>query len=453
MSDPDDPPFKRDEFLDKPGIVGARWWHEGLVHADPMGRRIALQFVLAGAGIATLGLVFSKVSSCASSSDFATIHRKALDAQQEYGWNLGAPGESLTFDGVSTAPYDPAAQSKLPTDLAPAQVALRPYFIPTLLQSPVATPRTALPGDVTYRLDTVVRPIFTPTMDAAYRCGKALASLFDPSIKDVAVVVDLPGPESVAFTAGASSAFDPVFAIDNWPHPRAVVPAHLTLAAAAYYQPLFAKVASTRPVPAPAMFVLDRSRLSPYTDETSQFDNRHVARLPTAAALRSLGIHRLLYVVPLETDVPELDDLNEDFTHDYASGISVKIVGTNAFWPEAPAVDAGANASPGWSIPDMHNSQYYYGGTAATHAAFWVDYPWLSPAAVGSSPPNISPLGRSYVPNRRATQFSAGSSPASSGAASFGTVPIIVSAATGAVLGALLSRSGSWNRSSGGWGG
>jgi hypothetical protein len=32
-------------------------------------------------------------------------------------------------------------------------------------------------------------------------------------------------------------------------------------------------------------------------------------------------------------------------------------------------------------------------------------------------------------------------------------VPVIVAAETGAILGAKLSRSGSWTRSSGGWGG
>src|SRR5271170_5569626 len=72
------------------------------------------------------------------------------------------------------------------------------------------------------------------------------------------VVVDLPGPEAVAFAAGAASAFDPVFALDNWPHPRGVVPAHQTLAAAAYCQPLFARRASGSAAPRWPLLVLDR---------------------------------------------------------------------------------------------------------------------------------------------------------------------------------------------------
>ena len=61
-------------------------------------------------------------------------------------------------------------------------------------------------------------------MEVAYRRGKALASLFKGNAAAAMVVVDLAGPEAVAFAAGAASAFDPVFAFDNWPHPRGVVP-------------------------------------------------------------------------------------------------------------------------------------------------------------------------------------------------------------------------------------
>src|SRR5689334_23419108 len=55
--------------------------------------------------------------------------------------------------------------------------------------------------------------------------------------------------------------------LDNWPHPKGVVPAHQTLAAAAYFQPLFAKRAG---VGSPPMLVLDRRRLAAYTDDRSE---------------------------------------------------------------------------------------------------------------------------------------------------------------------------------------
>jgi hypothetical protein len=55
--------------------------------------------------------------------------------------------------------------------------------------------------------------------------------------------------------------------------------------------------------------------------------------------------------------------------------------------------------------------------------------------------------GAAYVPTPRPTPFSGGVP------AGFGMVPVVVSIATGAILGAKLFRNGSWNRSSGGWGG
>ena len=110
-------------------------------------------------------------------------------------------------------------------------------------------------------------------MEAAYARGKSLASLFasvsetgqTPAGTKTALIVDLPGPEAVAFAAGAISIFDPVFLFDNWPHPRGVVHAQDTLSAAAYYQPLFADARSTSRTNARLpMFVLDRGRIATY---------------------------------------------------------------------------------------------------------------------------------------------------------------------------------------------
>ena len=83
-----------------------------------------------------------------------------------------------------------------------------------------------------------------------------------------------------------------------------MVRAQETLSAAAYYQPLFAE--ARRKVGAdevrPAMFVLDRRRLTAYTDDATQFDNRYVAKLPLSAAeMRALGADHVLYVRPPHT--------------------------------------------------------------------------------------------------------------------------------------------------------
>jgi hypothetical protein len=300
-------------------------------------------------------------------------------------------------------------------------------------------------------------------MDFAYRRGKALAALIDEGARGIAVVVDLPGPESVAFAAGAANSLDPVFAIDNWPHPLGVVPAHETLAAAAYYQPLFAKASTTRSSTATPLFVLDRARLSPYADDRQHFDNRHLARLPSAAKLGELGVERVLYVAPSYTDVPELDDLNDDFVYDARMGVVVKIVGANAFGPDAPGVHPPwLPLGTDWNEPPPANADNappcFYGWSRATSDSFWLDYPWLpSAAAQGPASPasNVPPAGRDYVPRARVTPFSSGSA---TGAATrtmptnFGMIPM-VAAASGAIIGAEFGRSGSWSRSSGGWGG
>src|SRR5207248_1309850 len=87
--------------------------------------------------------------------------------------------------------------------------------------------------------------------------------------------LDVQGPTSVAVAAGMAPGFDPVFVLDNWPHPLGVVPSHLTLGAVLYYRPLFMRLRGSRTGRAPPVFVLDRNRLARYTDEETQFDNRY----------------------------------------------------------------------------------------------------------------------------------------------------------------------------------
>jgi hypothetical protein len=445
MSDPPIAPFQRDVVVDKPGIVGARWWQRSLAEAkDTTGRRNALRtMLLVGGGVSAAGLMLAAVGAVAE-SDTQTAARNALEMQKQFGWSFGAVTESVTFDGESTLPFDRAALATLADDLRPSRAELLPYYVPTLFQSPTALP-VAVPAEETgtvVPLKDALRPIYSSSMDAAYRRGKALASLFSGVPAGVCVVVDLPGPEAVAFAAGAASVFDPVFGFDNWPHPRGVVPAHLTLAAAAFFQPLFAKHTSGRG--APPMFVLDRRRLNAYSDESTQFDNRHVAKLPGAAALRAMGVKRVLCVVPSETDALELDDLNDDFVSDKAAGLDVKLVAANAFSP-SPS-DPG---KPGEGPP------YYYGGSADTHPWFWRDYPWGGTTPPSARDPGLVAPGKSYVPAPRTSAYSSGlpgGSTQKPKPANFGTVPVIIAAAGGAILGAKLSRSGSWNRSSGGSG-
>ena len=151
-----------------------------------------------------------------------------------------------------------------------------------------------------------------------------------------------PAQKSVALAAALAPCFDPVFVLDNWPHPDGVVPAHLTLGAALYFLPSFERARSTRSPTAPPLFVLDRQRLAPYTDDAGLFDNRYFAGLPSREALQSAGIRQLLYVTPDEVSM-DADDLNGDLVALDEGGIDVKMLALSDFsqtplpgWPTAP---------------------------------------------------------------------------------------------------------------------
>jgi hypothetical protein len=470
----DSEPFQRDEHVDKPGIIGARWWQEGLAQVDPVARRSALKtMVAAGIGLSIVGMGVALAAHSSSSSgkadgdldDFRTDNHPALDMQREYGWNFGAATESLVFNGQSRSTFDKSALVNLQTDLAPMQSSLAPFFVSSLLQAPTALRKTTPAGDpdtFTPLKDALV-PIFTPAMDVAYRRGRALAELFDakrhPNLSSIAVIVDLLGPESVALAAGAAStglgAFDPVVLFDNWPHPRGVVPSHLTLAACAYYQPLFAKMRSSIAKGATPLFLLDRARLTSYSDDSKQFDNRYVARLPSVSQLTKLGISRILYVTPTDSDL-ELEDLNDEFVYAVKQGEQVRAVAATSFASGTPITTTLANPDAGVS---QDGPQYFYGGDHTMQEWFWKDYPWSTPYVPKGAPPLVEPSfyrsGRNYVPQPRVSAFSTG---ALSGSLTpprpptFGMVPVVVAAATGVILGAKMSRSGSWTRSSS-WGG
>jgi len=440
------PVFTRKESIDKPGIIGARWWQESIATEVP--RRNALKGLLALGGVlgamALIGTCASRAFSSGGSSSGGTslfggppdvefAPKASLDMQKEFGWNFGATGEALVFDGTSTTPFDKSSLDSIDKDLAPGNPAYAPYFVPTLFQSPNAMPKSKPTGDpeaaAFQPLKDVLVPVLTPAMTTAFNQGKALAALLavDPHAKDVAVIVDMPGASAIAFAAGMAGVRDPVFLIDNWPHPRGVVAAHLTLAAAIYYQPLFAKA---RPQSAKArpMFVLDRNRLATYIDDATQFDNRHTAKMPTANKLIELGVKHLLYVGPNAVDRFELDDLVDDFLAYAASRFSFHVCPAMAFEQE-----------PGIAEP------FWYGGSKTANANFWSH--WDSAATLRT--PNEVQV---YTPKARTTPYSSGTptpsttSPTRPRPSSFGMVPVAVAVGTGVILGARASRSGSWNR-------
>jgi len=455
-------PFTRKAYVDGDDLVGARWWQETLrLSADPIGRRRALQaLALLGGSAAVLGLV----AAFSGSDDHVDISMDALELQKREGWNVGQPGAALRFPSSAGVDADGSrgwadALPSLARDLAPANPALAPYYVPTLFQSVEAAPGTTLRAALV--------PVATDERD--FLRGRSVLSLFS-AVKtpaDTAIILDLEGPSSVAVAAGLASAFEPVFVFDNWPHPLGVVRSHLTLGSAVYQRPVFLRARGDRAPGAPPVFVLDRNRLARYVDEDGQFDNRYVARLPPAENLRSLGIRHLLYVTPSQAELRELDDLNDDFVAYGRASIDVKVLPLTDLGA-APAAQGAAAAGP--------STAYYYGGHPQTHLLFWPIYGWhtaivsapsssvpgspvarLPQTAPLSSLPNVS-RGAAYQPALRPTLFSSRTLGTGSGVgkqkpSGFGRVAVRASKSTGAITGIRTGRSGSFSRAGGSSGG
>ena len=325
----------------------------------------------------------------------------ALELQYKEGWSVGAPGQALTIPDLS--PTDSEGNSNWSTglnllgqDLSPSDPALAPFNVRTLFDV-LNNPRGA-------GLGPLLRPMHSLAMDVGNHAAQALAALFsdDADRKGTALILDMPGPLSVAAAAGVANVFAPVFLFDNWPHPLGVVPSHQTLAASIYHRPDFVAANTHRAASAPPAFVLDNQRLSPYRDESDRFDNRYLARLPGTDKLEALGIQRVLYVTA-SPESHELDDLNDDFVALKKKDIDVKMIALSDFAP-APAELLQANKLP------PTDRAYYYGGHPHGSLFFWSSYHWYSPSysgrSFGGSLPRSVSTGQSFAPSPRPTIFS-----------------------------------------------
>jgi hypothetical protein len=455
-----DPLFKRKRQLNEPRIVGAQWWQEQLQKpVSATSRRTLLTWALGGAGVLLVG---GPILSALTKSRPELHTKDALAAQQAHGWSLGSEGEVVEFASATGGPFPAERLASLAKDLAPVQPRLTPYYVPTLFQSTTGAP--PLPtGSQERSLSDILRPIQSPEMAAARGRGEALATLFTGAPPGKAVIIDLPGPEAVAFATGLASELEPVFLFDNWPHPHGVVPSHLTLAAAASLAGPLRDWSKERKSGAPPAFVLDRARLTPYVDDAGQFDNRYLARLPTAAALKSMGIGEILYVAPT-AETKESDDLVDDFVAFSEAGLLVKTVAASDFRPDPtpepepkpvghfrgtgpvssgdPLPDAGPQAQQ-VVTNTVHTTHYYYGGSRLYHYGFWSLYSWGTPSYAYREPINVS-QGHTYRPSNRATMFSTGVIGQRSRPSSFGKVATVVE--SGRVVGAHFGRSGSFGR-------
>jgi hypothetical protein len=392
--------FHRQAFIKRDDLLGARWWFDGFESSTGRSptRRSALKLLIGMGGLVGAGLLIR--AGCNAFSDPA-ITMDALDLQRKEGWQVGARGLTLLFPDSVAADSAGAIDflmslATLEQDLMPKDPRLDPYYVPTLFEA-LNNPRGA-------GLAAIVRPVHNAAMDAANRAAHALATLFNKEEdgKQTALILDLPGPQSVAAAAGVASVFTPVFVYDNWPHPLGVVPSHLTIAAALYHRPDLLSARAERKAPTSPAFVLDSTRLSPYTDESDRFDNRYLARLPFADGFADLGIKRVLYVTATEQP-HEQDDLNDDFVALKDKGIDVKMVALSDFGPASEAALRESHLS-------VTDRSYYYGGHPHGAFFFWSSYHWYSPSGRGRSFTGTLPRpvsgGRSFAPAPRPTLFS-----------------------------------------------
>ena len=351
-----------------------------------------------------------------SGDDTTDLDGDSLELQRTHGWNIGSEDKKLVLTGAQTSDSRKSDtwkrylnQSEMLNAYQPKSQKWTPYFVPTLIQ---ALQFDSLRGQLT--------PIFTPDMQEAYQRGQAIAKDFLVNAEnpaETAIILDLPGRDSIALGAGLAEAGHLITTFDNFPHPLGVTPSHETLAAMLYYAgEIEAKQAAAK-ADAPPVFLLDSKRLETYTSADTQFDNRYLAKIPSAQKLQELGVKSVLYVTPDRTRSQEMDDLNEDFVEYQSKGINVAMLPLS----DLTAVDEWAEGKrPDGTTGTVPERRYYYGGSPGFLPFFFLSYPFYRPypayvsrypeygrfaggrAPAGISPPVSPPR---YVPAARPTMF------------------------------------------------
>lgn len=382
------------------------WWEESL-NRRQAGVRLAGLGVGAVALVSAAGLIGCGGSDEEFSEEDMANAKDALEVQKSEGWNVGADKKMMTVRNASPTDSkgsldgwqsykDPA---KLRAAWEPTNGALKPYISAELINS-LNQPT----------LKSSIQPVHSSSMDEAYSRGLGMKELLKGS-KDVAstaIIVDLPGPEAVAYAAALSDYADVVTTFDNWPHPNGVVPSQETLGALLYYAQEVEENKAKREKKAPMLLVADSNRLTPYQDAGDSFDNRYLATLPTAANLKSLGVKNVLYAVPDNKRTMELDDLNEDFVAYRNDSINITMMPLTDFSP--PSAEAIAEHGQVKEGSTTTHRTYYYGGHPYFSPFFFAYYPMMfSPMRSYnySSMRSPSTLTRpNYTPTTRPTMFS-----------------------------------------------
>jgi hypothetical protein len=433
-------------------------WFTNHISRRSVGKGLAWGAVLAMAGVTVYQL--------AGDSD-SEVSADSLDLQKKEGWNVGSTDKPLTFESTSLTDsrgntilggYN---QDYLMPVYQPRDSRWQPFFVPTLIQS---LSQESLKGQT--------RLVFTPQMRETYARAEALRNLISqtPNPEQTLIISELPGPESVALGAAMADTAQLVPAFDNWPHPLGVVRSHETLGAMAYYAKEIDEKRSKLKENAPAILLLDSTRLTAYTDQDTQFDNRYLAKLPPADQLKQRGVQQVIYLVKDETQKEELDDINDDLVEWQKQGINVRMLRLSEFKPvDEPVLAAapGTTTVAGTTTPTTTvQRHYYYGGSPWASWWFYNHYGYGYPREVvvyreGRSYSVPRPTtGQTYNPPTyrpmsRPTIFSASRVGGASGVgktrpSGFGRTSVRMSS-EGRVTGTRTGRSGSYGRSGGGW--
>jgi hypothetical protein len=434
-------------------------WFTNHISRRSMGKGLAWAAVLGMAGVT--------LYKFAGDAD-AEVAYDSLELQKKEGWNVGSSEKRLHLPAGAT-PYDSMQKTwsggydhnYLISVYQPRGSQWQPFFVPTLIQS-LAQPT----------LNSQIRPLDTAAMDDAYKRAEGLRNLISQSTNanQTLIIADLPGPSSIALGAAMADTAQLVPVFDNWPHPLGVVNSHETLGAMVYYAREIEEKKSKLKDDAPAIMLLDSNRLAPYGDESSQFDNRYLAKLPPTDQLKGRDIQQVIYLVKDQNQEKELDDINDDLVEWQKNGIDVRMLKLSEFKPyDEPIVASGGGAAPTAPSTSAETRHYYYGGSPLAHWWFFSHYLYGPPSyiMVGNGGytrtiprPTSSPTFErpSYQPVSRPTIFNARRVGAASGAigvgkarpTGFGRTSVRVSN-DGRVTGTSIGRSGSYGRSGGGF--
>jgi hypothetical protein len=424
-------------------------WFTNHISRRSLGKGLAWGAVLAMAGVTVYQL--------AGGGD-KEVDEDSIALQKKEGWNVGSTDKSLNFEGQSLTDsrgknltgYDP---NYLISVYQPRDPQWQPFFVTTLIQS---LSQQSLSGQM--------KPVFTGQMRETYERAEALRNLISqaPNPSQTMIISDLPGPQSVALGAAMADTAQVVPVFDNWPHPLGVVRSHETLGAMAYYAGEIDEKRSKLKERAPAILLLDSNRLTAYTDQDTQFDNRYLAKMPPADQLKQRGVQQVIYLVKDESQKEELDDINDDLVEWQKQGINVRMLRLSEFKP----VEEPTQATVAGTTTTTVQRHYYYGGYPWGSWWFYNHYGYGYPREViiyrdGRNVPIPRPTTGptfqppTYRPTSRPTVFSSSRVGGAAGVgktrpSGFGRTSVRMSS-DGHVTGTRSGRSGSYGRSGGGW--